>query len=259
MLQDSDTPLVSIITPAYNAERFVADTVASVRSQTYPHWEMIIVDDCSRDGTRDVVRDLARDDERVTWAQLPTNSGPGPARNKALDLARGRYLAFRDADDLWDPEKLEKQLAFMRNGRYALTYTSYRVISETGEVTGRIGRVPAWQDYTDMLKNTAVGCLTVMIDREDLPPFRFPDLRTGQDGAAWLSLLRCGIRAYGMPDELASYRIVRTSNTRNKLKSAKGVWKLMRQHEQLSVPWASWFFAHYAWNAAKKTIATRGW
>src|SRR5690242_19257363 len=124
--------LVSVITPAYDAARFIGETIASVLAQTYRRWEMIIVDDCSKDGTAAVVAAAARGDDRVKFVRSEVNRGPGPTRNEALRLARGRYLAFLDSDDLWDVDKLEKQVAFMRSTHHAFTYTSYRVISEDG-------------------------------------------------------------------------------------------------------------------------------
>jgi teichuronic acid biosynthesis glycosyltransferase TuaG len=247
---------VSIVTPAFNAGRFIDHTIDSVVAQTLPSWEMLIIDDHSRDDTYERAQRRARGDRRITAVRNPTNRGPGPTRNEALRRARGKYLAFLDADDLWDPEKLQRQLAFMQRGRYVFTYTSYRVVSQDGELLSHIGRVPEFQDYADMLKDTIVGCLTVMLDREALGEMWFPILPLSQDLAMWLSILRRGHRAYGLQDELASYRVVSTSITRNKLKSARAVWAVMRKAEKLPLIDTLRSFSSYALHATMRQLAT---
>jgi teichuronic acid biosynthesis glycosyltransferase TuaG len=245
-------PLVSVITPAYNSGRFIEATILSVLNQTFSDWELVIADDKSTDDTCRIVQGYARQDARVRLEIAERNRGPGPTRNRAIQLARGRYLAFLDSDDLWDAEKLERQLAFMRTEGHAFSFTGYRVISEAGEMIGEIPYIPERMRYEDLLKRTAIGCLTVMLDRERTGRVEFPALRRNQDFALWLSILKRGITARSLPSSLASYRIVSTSNTSSKLRSARSVWSVYRDLERLSLPRAAWYFLHYAWNAASK-------
>ncbi|MFO0582485.1 MAG: glycosyltransferase family 2 protein [Anaeromyxobacter sp.] len=250
-------PLVSVITPAYNAERFIGQAIASVRAQSMPDWEMVVADDGSTDGTIGIVQELAARDPRITLLRMPRNGGPGPARTAAIERARGRFLAFLDADDLWDGDKLELQVAFMREHGHAFAYTGYRVIGEDGRELGRAGPFPATIGYREMLVEQP-GCLTVMLDRERLGEIRFPPFRRNQDGAMWLLLMRRdGIVARGLERDLASYRAVRTSITANKLKSARAVWTVYREQEHLPVAVAAGYFVRYALRGLRKHLATR--
>ncbi len=254
--RDGSDALVSIVTPAYNAVRFLGETITSVQSQTYPQWELIVADDASRDETMELVSSRAEGDSRIRWTRLESNSGPGTARNHAVGMARGRFLAFLDADDLWDPGKLEAQLGFMTSHGYAFSYADYRVIDERGSLRGHV-RTPDRQDYPDMLKDTVVGCLTVMIDRKRAGEVVFPPYRIDEDRATWLSVLSRGLTARRIPVELASYRIVRGSSTRNKIRSAAAVWKVLRDHEQLGVGASVWYFMNYAYNGTARAIRAR--
>jgi teichuronic acid biosynthesis glycosyltransferase TuaG len=247
-----DTPkssAVSIITPAFNAERFIAETIRSVQSQTHGDWEMLVVDDVSSDRTRDIVSDIAASDSRVRLIAQEENLGPAETRNRGLAEARGRFVAFLDSDDLWLPEKLSKQLTFMRQKNAAMSYTAYRIINEKGELVGRPVRAPANMDYRGLLKNTAIGCLTVILDREQTGPLRMLPLPQHEDLTLWYSILKRGIVAQGIQEDLARYRIVRGSTSRNKVRSARHMWKVYRQVERLSLPDALWCYGHYAWRA----------
>lgn len=250
-LTDQQLPLVSIITPAFNAARFIQETIQSVQTQTYQHWEMIIVDDCSRDHTCEIIQHRVAADRRVRLIKHTHNGGPSAARNTALKAARGRYIAFLDSDDLWLPSKLERQLAFMQESKAALSFTQYRRISETGEACGRLMSIPQTLTYHDLLKNTAMATLTVIIDREMTGSFAMVNTHY-DDFTLWLLLLKRGFTAYGLREDLARYRIVGTSWSRHKGKSAMWVWHTYRQIEGLSIPRAAWCFLHYAWNGYVK-------
>ncbi len=240
--------LVSIITPAFNAGRFIAETIASVQAQTYDQWEMIVVDDGSRDNTCEVVEALAKEDGRIRLLRLTINSGPAIARDTALQAARGRYIAFLDSDDLWLPEKLDRQLNFMQRRGVAFSYTQYRGISETGEACGRLIVVPPSLDYHQLLKNTAIATLTVMIDREKTGPLEM--INTNYDDyALWLHLLKKGFIAFGLQEDLARYRVVGKSLSRRKGRAALWVWRIYRDTEKLSFSYAARCFANYAWRA----------
>jgi teichuronic acid biosynthesis glycosyltransferase TuaG len=246
--------LVSVITPTFNSSRFVEQTIQSVLAQSLPNWELILVDDHSQDATAGTLHTYAARDSRIRVEILPSNQGAAAARNRGIELARGRYLAFLDSDDLWEPAKLERQLAFMRRERCGFAFTGYRLIAESGAPLGQVDRVPARMTYEDYLRDTMIGCLTVMLDRQVVGEVRFPALRTRQDTALWLQLLRTHGPAHGLPEELARYRVVQHSITRNNWKAARQVWRVYREIEQLSLPKASWCFVNYSWNALRRNL-----
>ena len=163
--------LISIITPSYNSEKYLKECIESVLNQTYSNWEMLIVDDASIDGSRSIIESYSSKESRIKTILLDENSGAAKARNIAIDRSEGRYIAFLDSDDIWVPEKLEIQLMFMKDNKYAFTFSSYDVITEDGlKVTSRI-LVPIKISYSQYLKNTIIGCLTVMIDKSKFDKF----------------------------------------------------------------------------------------
>ncbi|HWJ80104.1 MAG TPA: glycosyltransferase family 2 protein [Niallia sp.] len=246
--------LVSVITPTYNAEKYILETIQSVRKQTYKNWEMIICDDCSQDKTIEIVKREAKKDRRIKLIQLEQNSGAAIARNTALKVAAGKYVAFLDSDDLWCTQKVEKQVSFMQEKNIAFSFTAYHIIGEDGSETDKVINVPPSIDYQGLLKNTIIGCLTVMLDTEKLGLVQMPNIRTRQDTAMWLSILKKGHKAYGIQDPLSKYRKVQGSISSNKLKMSMGNWRMYRDIEKLSVFHALWCFINYAWNALKKRI-----
>lgn len=246
--------LVSIIMPSYNASRFIAGSINSVLLQTYSDWELLIVDDCSKDNSVEIARKFADIDERVKVFPLKKNVGAAAARNVAMEHARGRYIAFLDSDDVWNDNKLKKQLAFMKQNSYAFTFSDYYVMEEDGKRTGNIVRVPASLTYHQYLRNTIIGCLTVIIDRKRTGDFRMPLIKSSHDMALWLLIMKRGFKAYGMKEVLAGYRLVSTSNTAKKWKAAKDVWKVYRQIENLSVLYAAYCFGGYALHAVWKRL-----
>lgn len=183
--------LVSIITPAWNAAAFVGETIASVRAQTMPDWEMFIVDDCSTDKTAQVVEAAASKDPRVRLVRQPRNSGPALARQAGLERASGRFIAFLDSDDLWLPQKLDRQLAFMQQKRAALSYTGFRRISVDGATVGVLKVVPESLTYAQLLKNTAIATLTAVVDRDVSGPIAMAN-EPYDDFCLWLSILKRG-------------------------------------------------------------------
>lgn len=237
---------ISVITPAYNAEKFIHETIESVLAQTYTHWEMIIVDDCSRDRTVSIVEQYMKHDDRIKLVQLEENSGSAVARNKAMDHAQGRYLAFLDSDDLWLPEKLEKQLMFMQHEDIAFSFTKYVRILEDGTETSMVSKTPATIGYEGLMKQCVIGCLTVMLDREKIGELRMVNIRTRQDYAFWLKITRNGYLAYGIPEVLAQYRLVQDSISSNKVQAAKRNWYVYRQIEQQNLLKSLWYFSNYA-------------
>jgi teichuronic acid biosynthesis glycosyltransferase TuaG len=242
---------VSIVTPAFNAGRYIADTIASVQAQTHGEWEMIVVDDCSRDDTRAIVRAVADRDARVRLVEQPRNGGPARARQAALDVARHPHVAFLDADDLWLPEKLERQLAFMRERRAAFTYTEYRRISADGARLGRLVRVPGRMTYARLLGNTAIATSSVIVDRSATGPLAMTDAYY-DDFVLWLGILKRGFVAEALHEDLMRYRVLARSVSRNKANSAVRVWRTYRDVERLPLARSAWSFASYASRALLK-------
>lgn len=240
----TNSPLITVVTPAYNSENFIGETIMSVINQTYKNWEMIIVDDFSNDDTVNIIKKIQDIDNRIKLVQTKENNGPAVARNIALNMARGRFIAFLDSDDLWTPEKLEKQLNFMIKKNIAFSFTQYVHISESGE-EGNIVRVPNEVSYHDLLKHNMIGCLTVMIDTHKTGKIQMVNLRTRQDYVLWLYLCKKGFIAHGLQETLAKYRNVTGSISSNKWKVAIQNWKVYREVENLNIVYSTWYFINY--------------
>lgn len=243
---------VSVITPAYNASRYLSETIASVQAQTFTDWEMIIVDDCSLDKTYDLACSLAANDNRIKVIKHEKNAGVAAARNTALDIAIGDYIAFLDSDDLWMPEKLERQLSFMENNDYTLTYTMYQKFqSDTGQ-RGKIIKVPKMMTAKDIYKNTTIGCLTVIVNRKKVGTFHMPLIKHTEDNCTWQEILSRGYVAYGLNENLALYREGSSSLTNNKKKAARQQWSTYREYYKFSIIKSAFYFTCYTFNAIKK-------
>lgn len=237
--------LVSIITPAFRAAKVIEETIASVRGQTHTEWEMLIADDCSPDHTRDIVREWSARDPRIRLIALEKNGGPALARNAALQQARGPWIAFLDSDDLWPPEKLERSLAFARERDAAFVFTGFRRISADGTLRGRYIAAPPRLSYRQLLGNTAIATSTVVLDRRRTGPVEMRKTYY-DDFDCWLRLLKQGLVAHGLDEDLMRYRVMNQSVSRNKRNSALQVWRAYRQLERLSVPASAWYFSQYA-------------
>lgn len=245
-------PTVSIIMPAYNSGQFIGESIRSVLAQTYKDWELLIADDCSTDNTASIV--AAFDDPRIHYQRNAHNMGAAQTRNNAIRQAKGRYIAFLDSDDLWTPDKLEKQIAFMETNGYAFTFADYQIINEDGSPQNKILHMPVSLSYHQYLRNTAIGCLTVVIDRQQTGDFLMPNIKSSHDMALWLLIMRRGFKAYAFPECVASYRLVSTSNTAKKWKAAQDVWRVYRDLEQLNLVYAAFCFCGYALHAVLKRI-----
>ena len=227
--------LVSVIMPTYNCGRFIEETIVSIQSQTYSNWEIEIVDDCSTDDTYDVVAALMAKDERIHYHCLEKNSGAAVARTEAMKLARGEYMAFCDSDDLWMPEKLERQLAFMQDNGYAFSCTAYEQIDEQSNPLNRVIKTVKKTDYNRLLLDCPVGNSTVMYHVGTMGKFEVPNIRKRNDDALWLTMLKKEKYIWGMEDVLMRYRIRSNSISSNKLSVIKYHWILYREIEHLSV------------------------
>ena len=195
--------LVSVIMPTYNCGAFISESIDSVLAQTYTDWELIIVDDCSTDDTDRIVGSYH--DRRIRYIRNAQNMGAALTRNRALREARGRYIAFLDADDLWAPDKLSRQIAFMQQGGYAFTYTGYREIDSLSQPTGVSVSGPGHITKAGMYAFCWPGCLTVIYDASVIGLIQIEDIRKNNDYAMWLKVCRKA-DCYLLPDYLSLYR-----------------------------------------------------
>jgi teichuronic acid biosynthesis glycosyltransferase TuaG len=243
--------LVSIITPAYCCADVVGLTINSVLNQTYTNWEMLIVEDFSPDNTREVLRELVKLDSRLRLIEQPYNQGPASARNVGLKLARGRWIAFLDSDDLWLPQKLQRCLEFAEEKKSVFVFTGYRRISYKKSRIGRYINVPKTINYRQLLGNTVIATSTVMIDRQGVGNIRMR-ITYYDDFDCWLNILKNGFIAHGLNKDLMRYRLMKSSVSRNKSRSASKVWRAYRDLEKLSLIASAWYFLNYSFNALIK-------
>lgn len=215
--------LVSIITPTYNSEKFIAETIKSVLNQTYQSWEMIIVDDYSTDQTEAIIKDFMAIDQRISFYQLQKNAGAGVARNQAVDLAKGRYIAFLDSDDLWKPEKLEKQVDFMSANQVPFAFSYYDCINEEGELLHICVKTPKRLHYWQLFFCNFVGNLTGIYDTHFFGKIPISSIRKRQDWMVWLTVLKKVRVASVLPESIAYYRV-----RKNSISSSK--WKLLQHN-----------------------------
>lgn len=244
-------PLVSIITPAFNSSSFIEETAKSVLAQSYHNWEWLITDDGSTDDTWMYLKRLSKKDNRIKVARHHVNLGPAAARNCSIDRAKGKYLLFLDSDDLWLPEKIERHVDFTESGNHSFSFTAYDIVDSSGQpIHKTVDGFDATVNYDDMLNAKAtMGNSTVLVHRDLVGSMRLPDMRTGQDYAFWLLLLKKGFSAVCLPDVLTRYRIRPGSISRNKMIKAKSVWGIYRNQENLNISKSMWCFSRYACRA----------
>lgn len=246
-------PLVSIVVPMHNATDFIDETIHSVLGQTYKNWELILVDDASSDNTLEVVKQFAN--EKIRVISCKRNGGAAKARNRGVAAARGRYVCFLDADDLWQPSKLERQIEFMKETGAAFSYASYVFADASGRPNGKVVRVPSTITYKQALKNTTIWTSTVMFDMKKLgkKDIRMPDVKS-EDTATWWKVLRKVDCAFGMKEVMAIYRRSGKTLSSNKLVSVKRIWNLYRNCEGLNVIKSSMNFMGWAFNAVRRRV-----
>ena len=246
---------ISIVVPVYNAEKFLDDTIQTVLDQTYLNWELLFVNDCSLDRSVEIIKKYLQQEGRIKLFTNARNSGAALSRNKGIDEAVGDYIAFLDADDLWEPTKLEKQVAFMQRNDYAFSFTGYEFADEKGVPNGKKVSVPAILSYRQALRNTIISTITVMFDMSQLTKadIHMPNVKS-EDTACWWKVLKTVDFAYGMPEILSYYR--RTSGTlsANKTEAIKRIWNLYRNVEKLNSLTACYCFAGYAYNTVNKRL-----
>ena len=249
-------PALSVLMPVHNAAATLAASVASVQAQTLGDWELWLIDDASTDGSGALAAHLAAGDPRIRVLSLPANRGAAAARNAGLEQARGRYIAFLDADDLWQPDKLAAQLAHMAATGAAISFTGYSRADAEGRLVERV-RAPARVDHATLLKRNVMGCLTVIYDSAITGKVPMPDLRRQHDYALWLDLVRRFGPAAGLDRDLAIYRIGRASLSANKAGAARDVWRVYRGCQGLGLLPSLWFFGHYTWYGLRHRLIQR--
>lgn len=248
---------VSIIVPVYNAEKYIVETIEHVAAQTYTDWELLLVVDGCGDASAQVIREYQKSsgESRLRILEREENMGAARARNKGLQEAAGRYIAYVDADDLWMPEKLEEQLRYMREKQAAFVFTGYEFANEEGVGTGKVVHVPPQISYREALKNTTIFTSTVLFDTRRIPRqlLEMPDIKS-EDTALWWKVLRNGYTAYGLDRNLVLYRRPSKSLSSNKLEAVRRIWNLYRRAEGLSVPRSMYNFCFWAWRAVKRRV-----
>lgn len=245
--------LVSIITPTYNCAKFIAETIESAQSQSYPDWEMIIVDDCSSDNTKEIVEQYQKNDPRIQYHCLKRNSGAAVARNTALKLAKGKWIAFLDSDDLWNPEKLDHQIKFMQDNGYAFSYHEYDEIDEDSKPLGVHVSGKKHVGKFDMFACCWPGCLSVMYDADKIGLIQIENVKKNNDTALWLKAIKKA-DCHLLKENLALYRRRKGSITPPDIKTKiKWHYTLFRQAEKMNpISSAFWMCANILGNSYKK-------
>lgn len=252
-------PTVSIVMPAFNSGRYVLYAVQSVQAQTLRDWELLVVDGGSRDNTVDIVRGLAANDPRIVLLPNPDDQGPAHARSVGIRAARGKFVAFLDADDMWLPHKLEAQVDFMQKGQLRFTYTRYRLMSANGFSVGCVVPMRNRFDFAAILRHRGIGALTVMLDRELLTDDVITTWRRagGEDSLWWFLILRKGETAHLLDEDLARYRNTAGSLSKNQLLTLRTVWGMYRTELSLPLHRAGWDYLSYFLDAAQRKCRLR--
>lgn len=245
-------PLISVIMPAYNADRFIAEAIRSVQVQTYGNWELLILDDGSSDRTCLIAEEFARQDSRIRLLKNEKNMGVARTRNRGFDLSRGDLVALLDSDDVWHADKLAKQLACMEESGADLVYSSYAIVDLAGQKVRADYVVPGNVTFSELLKENVIGCSAVLLRGELLKEHRFlPDFYH-EDYVLWLQLLKAGHRAAGCKEVLLDWRYVENSRSFDKKRAAKNRWRIYRSYLHLPLHRSLWAFGHYAVRSLRK-------
>lgn len=244
--------LVSIITPTYNSAKYIAETYESVQSQTYQNWEWIIIDDGSSDETEIIVNSIKEKDKRIQFYKLEKNSGPAIARNTGIEKAKGNYLTFLDADDIWFPNFIENSIATIKEIKIPFVFSSYRRSNENLEFVYSDFIVPQKVTYTDILKSNSISCLTAFLDIKTLGKKFMPIIRKRQDMGLWLQYLKEIPYAYGIQEPQAIYRIRENSLSRKKSDLIKYQWQFYREVEKLNIFQSIYYMLHWMYRGFMK-------
>lgn len=247
-----EKPLVSVIMPAYNAERSIGESIRSVQRQTICDWELLVIDDCSKDKTVEIVSAMAQQDPRIRLYSNEVNSGVAKSRNRALSLSRGKYVAFLDSDDTWHPEKLKVQMDSLESTGADISYTSYAIVDAAGNKKCRDYLVQETVPFEQMLRENMFGCSTVMMTRELGAVHRFEEDFFHEDYVLWLKILQSGSKAVGIREVMVDYFFHEDSKAGNKWNAALQRWKIYREYLHFSTAKSAWYFAQYALAGVQK-------
>ena len=228
-----DNEMVSVIIPVYNAGKYIGNTIESALNQTYKKITLVIVDDCSTDKSKNIIDEYIKHNNNIIYHLNSNNTGAAVARNKALEIANGRYVAFLDSDDLWFPEKIQRQLALMSNNNVGFCYTAYEMIDDEGRLIREKIKILEKTEYKHLLKRTMISTPTVLLDRQLIGNVEMPLRRTGQDYAYWLLLLRKIGVAYGIDEALVQVRRRKNSLSKNKIQNVRDVWSIQTKFENI--------------------------
>lgn len=243
-------PFVSVIMPSFNAERFIRESIESALAQTLDDIEVIVADDASFDRTCTIVAEMATHDSRIRLLNAERNTGPAAARNRAIEVASGRYIAFLDSDDTWCPNKLKRQIKAMAANNWAFCFGGYELVDSDGTVLDRVG-APDVLTYRQLLRNNAIGCLTAIYDSAIVGKV-FAPLNARSDYGLWLRVLRQVDEGHGINEIFGRYRIYATSFSSRKVRVARQNWQLYRQ-EGFGLLRTSWYFSNYVATGTLKT------
>ena len=245
---------VSIITPVYNSSKNLHQTINAVLSQTYVEWEYILVDDCSTDGSLDILLQYARSNSKIKVIKLDNNSGPAAARNAGIQSSVGRYIAFCDSDDVWHHSKLRKQIMAMENSHASICISSYTKILDDGTITDRLVIAKPIITYSMMLSSNYIGCSTAIYDTNKCGKMYMPDIRRAEDYGLWLNMLKKGCLAIGVREPLVYYRLSPRSESSNKILTAYGHWCAIRSVSSENIMLSIWDFIKYVFISLHKKI-----
>lgn len=249
--------LVSIVTPVYNSKEYISETINSVMSQTHPNWELILVDDCSKDGSYEFIKENFHD-ERIKLYKNKENKGAGYSRNYGISKANGKYLAFLDSDDIWHNEKLAKQISFMLDKNAEISYTDFIFVNQDFKEIRGASNIRKSLDLKKFMKTTEIGFSTSMIDIEKTGKPRMAKIPARQDAAMWMSLLRKNYKAYGLKEVLAKYRVRDNQITSNKLDMIIKTFRVYIREKSFPVYKRIYYWFRYVFNAVLKRLRKVG-
>lgn len=242
---------VSIITPCFNPDRKILNTIRSIREQSYKEYEHIIIDDCSSKSMPNHILEEINNDPKIKLIKRSWNAGAAVTRNRGISEAKGKYIAFLDADDTWLPEKLEKQVAFMEETQCPLSYSNYDVVDDQGKYLGT-RKAPNELPYNELIRGNRIGCLTAMYNTEICGKQYMPNILKRQDYGLWLQITKKFGPAQGVDEVLAQYTSSKNSLSGNKVKVLKYQWRLYREIEGLSLVKSLYCLINHAWNGISR-------
>lgn len=244
----------SIITPMYNCKEYISQTIQSVINQSYESWELILIDDCSTDGTFEEVSEAYKDHPQIIIIKNQVNSGAGYTRNHGLELSKGRYIAFLDSDDIWCSEKLQKQLTFMKTNNAPISHSSFSFINENGNKRSGLVEVTERVNLETLMRKTEIGTSTAIIDTNITGKFSFELIRTRQDIRLWMELMSLGHISYGLDEVLVNYRVRSNQISSNKFKMLWQTFKVYISFTKIPMTSRIFYFFSYVINSVCKRM-----